>query len=292
MKKSIFTLVSLFLVVGLLAACGDKPSEQNSSKSSNSTIAQETGGALQKIKDRGKLIVGVKTDSPPFGYVNEKGDFVGFEVALAKRFAKDLLGDESKIELVSVSGPNRIPYLQSDKVDLILATLSVSEERAKVIDFSNPYFKTAAQVLTGKNSGIQSVKDLDGKNVVVVKGSMADVYLTNNVPGAKLTKFEKNTEALQALKDGRVDAYFQDNVVFYSWANQNPDFHVLPEQIEPTPWATGVKKGNTELKEWIDSELEELGKEQFIHKLYDEHLKDEFGPDINPDDLVVEGGKL
>ncbi|WEK55454.1 MAG: transporter substrate-binding domain-containing protein [Candidatus Cohnella colombiensis] len=288
MKKSIITLVALFFVVGLLVACGNKSSEQNSPNSSNSTNAQETGGSLQKIKDRGKLIVGVKTDFPPFGFVNNKGDFVGFEIALAKRFAKDLLGDESNIELVSVSGPNRIPYLQSDKVDLILAALSVSEERAKVIDFSNPYFKTAAQVLTRKNSGIQSIKDLDGKKVVVVKGSMADVYLTNNVPGAKLTKFEKNTEALQSLKDGRVDAYFQDNVMLYAWVNQNPDFHVLPEQTEPTPWAAGVKKGNTELKEWIDSDLETLGKEQFIHKLYDEHLKDVFGPDINPDDLVVE----
>lgn len=228
MKKYVNSLIAIMLVLGLLVGCGTNQPEQTASKQQSETAVKEgEGNGLQKIKDRGKLIVGVKTDSPPFGYVNDKGEFVGFEVALARRFAKDLLGDESKIELVSVTGPNRIPYLQSDKVDLILATLSVSEERAKVIDFSNPYFKTAVQILTSKKSDIKSTKDLAGKKVVVVKGSVADLYLTKNVPTAELIKFEKNTEALQALKDGRAEAYFQDNVVIYSWARENPDFHVL-----------------------------------------------------------------
>ncbi|MBS4214249.1 transporter substrate-binding domain-containing protein [Bacillus sp. FJAT-49825] len=134
-------------------------------------------------------------------------------------------------------------------------------------------------------------EDLAGKKVVVVNGSLGDLYLTKNIPSAQLTKFEMNTEALQALKDGRADAYLQDNVVLYYWARQNPEFQVLPEKIEPTPWAPAVKEGNKELKDWVNSELSKLGKEQYLHKLYEEYLRNELGPELDPDDFVIESSK-
>jgi polar amino acid transport system substrate-binding protein len=89
--------------------------------------------------------------------------------------------------------------------------------------------------------------------------------------------------------DGHSDAYLQDNVVLYYWARKNPEFHVLPEQIEPTPWAPAVKEGNKELKEWVNNELSKLGKEQYLHKLYEEYLRNELGSELDPDDFVIEG---
>ncbi len=119
---------------------------------------------------------------------------------MAKRFAKDLLGDESKVKFVPVEAASRIPYLQSDKVDFVLANMTATDERKKVVDFTNPHLKVAVQVLVKDGSPIQSVKDLEGKKVIVTKGTTADIYLTKNMKNVELIKFDKNTEALQALK--------------------------------------------------------------------------------------------
>lgn len=289
MKRITYALLITCLFI-ILAGCASGQGQQSASPQQSSGKAGT--GTLDQIKERGKLIIGVKTDFPPFGYVNEKGETTGFEVALAKQFAKDLLGDESKAELVSVTGPNRIPYLQSNKVDIVLASMSVTPARAQVVDFTNPHFKTSSAVLVKADSPIQSIKDLDGKKVIVVKGSTGDVYMSKNAPNAQLVKFGNNTDALQALKDGRGDAYMQDNVMLYYWSRKNPGFRILKEQVDPTPWAAAVKKGNTDLKDWVDQELVNLGKQKYMHKLYDQYLKNDLGSNLNPDNFVVEGGKL
>ncbi|MGN4821598.1 transporter substrate-binding domain-containing protein [Bacillus cereus group sp. MYBK139-2] len=279
-----------FIIIGLLSilvvACGsnEKKTEKTSAKPS---------GKIEEIKERGELVVAVFTDKPPFGYVDKDGKNVGFEIDMAKRFAKDLLGDESKVKFVPVEAASRIPYLQSDKVDFVLANMTATDERKKVVDFTNPHLKVAVQVLVKDGSPIQSVKDLEGKKVIVTKGTTADIYLTKNMKNVELIKFDKNTEALQALKDGRADAYAQDNLVLLSWANKNPGFHLLKDKLGGDDLiAIAVKKGNKEVHDWINKELEKLGKENFLHTLYDKHLKEEFGPQISPESVITEGGKV
>ncbi|AFH60483.1 transporter substrate-binding domain-containing protein [Paenibacillus caseinilyticus] len=286
----------LVIIMGLLAGCGGQGSG-SAPASAPSTAAPassktEGSGYIQKIKDRGKLVVGVFTDKPPFGTIDEKGSPTGFENELARRFAKDLLGDESKIEFVTVEPASRIPYLQSDKVDLIVANMTVTEERKKAVDFTNPNLKVATQVLVKQDAGIRSLADLKGKKVIVTKGTTADIFLTKNRPDVELVKFDKNTESLQALKDGRGVAYAQDNIILFSWARKNPGFTVLPEKLEKeAPLAPAVKKGNTELRDWVNQELEKLGREKYLLELYNKYVKDELGPETNPNDIIVEGGK-
>ena len=148
-------------------------------------------------------------------------------------------------------------------------------------------------MLVKDGSPIQSVKDLEGKKVIVTKGTTADIYLTKNMKNVELIKFDKNTEALQALKDGRADAYAQDNLVLLSWANKNPGFHLLKDKLGGDDLiAIAVKKGNKEVHDWVNKELEKLGKENFLHTLYDKHLKEEFGPQISPESVITEGGKV
>ncbi|MED0826363.1 transporter substrate-binding domain-containing protein [Bacillus pacificus] len=279
-----------FIIIGLLSilvvACGsnEKKTEKTSAKPS---------GKIEEIKERGELVVAVFTDKPPFGYVDKDGKNVGFEIDMAKRFAKDLLGDESKVKFVPVEAASRIPYLQSDKVDFVLANMTATDERKKVVGFTNPHLKVAVQVLVKDGSPIQSVKDLEGKKVIVTKGTTADIYLTKNMKNVELIKFDKNTEALQALKDGRADAYAQDNLVLLSWANKNPGFHLLKDKLGGDDLiAIAVKKGNKEVHDWVNKELEKLGKENFLHTLYDKHLKEEFGPQISPESVITEGGKV
>ena len=232
------------------------------------------------------------TDKPPFGFVDEAGRYVGFDTDIGRQFAKDLLGDENKVEFVAVEPASRIPFLQSDKVDLILANMTVTPERKEAVDFTNPNLKVAVQALVPNDSAVKSLDDLATRTTIVTTGTTADIWLTKNHPDWKLLKFEKNSESLQALSAGRGDAYAQDNLVLFSWAKQNPGYRVLEEKLgDEAPIAPAVKKGNTELRDWVNAELAKLGEEKFLLKLYDQYVRKELSDDTKPESVIVEGGK-
>lgn len=276
------------LAAGILAGCGNNEPPAEPAPAAEALAPK---GYLEKIKERDKLIVGVFSDKPPFGFVNEQGEYVGFDTDIAKRFAKDLLGDEKKVEFVVVEPASRIPFLQSDKVDLILANMTVTPERAEAVDFTNPNLRVAVQAIVRDDSGIEKLDDLEGKTVIVTSGTTADIWLTQNRPDWKLLKFEKNSESLQALANGRGDAYAQDNLVLFSWAKQNPGYRVLGDTLgDEAPIAPAVKKGNAELRDWVNAELAKLGQEQFLLKLYDQYVHPELAEDTDPNAVIVEGG--
>lgn len=224
------------------------------------------------------------TDKPPFGFVDESGRYVGFDTDIGRRFAKDLLGDENKVEFVAVEPASRIPFLQSDKVDLILANMTVTPERKEVVDFTNPNLRVAVQAIVADGSPVQKLDDLADKTIIVTTGTTADIWLTKTHPQWKLLKFEKNTESLAALANGRGDAYAQDNLILFSWAKQNPGYRVLPDLLgDEAPIAPAVKKGNTELRDWVNAELAKLGEEKYLLKLYDQYVRKELSDDTKPE---------
>lgn len=285
-------LLPLF-AIGLLGGCGNsEPPKPAAGTPTPSTAAAAPKGYLDTVKARDKLIVGVFSDKPPFGFVDERGEYVGFDTDIAKRLAKDLLGDEKKVEFVVVEPASRIPFLQSDKVDLILANMTVTPERAQAVDFTHPNLRVAVQAIVRDDSPVQRLDDLADKTVIVTSGTTADIWLTQNHPDWKLLKFEKNSESLQALANGRGDAYAQDNLVLVSWARQNPGYRVLGETLgEQAPIAPAVKKGNDELREWVNGELTKLGEERFLLKLYDQYLRPQLAEGTDPQAIIVEGGK-
>nr|WP_232923974.1 transporter substrate-binding domain-containing protein [Pseudomonas syringae] len=271
----------------LLAGC-DKPVEQ---KPVAKAAPSPSTSYLETIKARDKLIVGVFSDKPPFGFVNEQGQYVGFDTDLGKRFAKDLLGDEKKVEFVVVEPASRIPFLQSDKVDLILANMTVTPERAEAVDFTHPNLRVAVQALVPEASPVKTLDDLASKTTIVTTGTTADIWLTKNHPDWKVLKFEKNSESLQALANGRGDAYAQDNLVLFSWAKKNPGYRVLEQKLgDEAPIAPAVKKGNIELRDWVNTELTRLGEEKYLLKLYDQYVRPELAEGTDPNAVIVEGG--
>lgn len=254
----------------------------------DAALADSRVRTLQDIKDSGTLVIGVFSDKKPFGYVDENGDYQGYDVYFARRLAQDL-GVELK--LVSVDAPNRVEYLTSAKVDIILANFTVIPARAEVVDFALPYMKVALGMVSPDSALITTAAQLAGKTLIVSKGTTAETYFAENHPEVRLLKFDTYTEAFNALLDGRGDALSTDNTEVLAWALENPGFTVGIESLGSLDTiAPAVQKGNDTVRAYIDEEIKALAAENFFHADFDATLKDVYGEAVNPDSLVVEGG--
>lgn len=253
-------------------------------------LADSTARTLDEIKESGVLTVGVFSDKKPFGYVDENGEYQGYDVYFARRLAEDL-GVE--LELVSVDAPNRVEFLTSAKVDIILANFTVTPERAEVVDFALPYMKVALGVVSPNSALITDVAELEGKTLIVSKGTTAETYFTENHPEVTLLKFDTYTEAFNALLDGRGDALSTDNTEVLAWALENPGYTVGIETLGSLDSiAPAVQKGNETVLAFVNDEIEALAEENFFHADFEATLKDVYGDAVDPDNLVVEGGAI
>lgn len=279
MKKIVFFALGILGAL-LIVAC------------SSGNKAQPTS-SIEGIKQAGVIRIGVFGDVPPFGYLDDQRVNQGYDIYFAKRIAKELLGDESKIQYVVVEAANRVSLLEANKVDLMVANFTQTPQRAQKVDFTLPYMKTALGVAVPSNSKMTKIEDLKGKNVIVVKGTTADAYMSTNYPEIKTTKYDQNSEAYAAMLDSRGDAFVHDNTLLFAWVKDKPKFKMAIKELGNNDViAAAVKKNNAELKKFVDDLIVKLGQEQFFHKAYDATLKDYFPSDVTADDIVVEGGKL
>ena len=243
---------------------------------------------LDEIKESGKIVIGLFSDKKPFGYVDEYGEYQGYDVYLARRLAEDL---GVQLEIVSLDAPNRIEYLQSFKVDVVLANFTYTEDRAQQVDFALPYMKVALGVVSPDNALITEPEQLSGKTLIVSKGTTAETFFEANYPDVKLLKFDSYTEAYIALIDGRGDALSTDNTEVLAWAIENPGFTVGIESLGSLDTINpAVSKGTEILLAWINEEIVLLGQENFFHADYEATLRETYGPNADADSLVVEGG--
>lgn len=274
----------------MLFGCGNSGKSEDTQDKAANAASKTTARTLDEIKKSGKVIIGVFSDKAPFGYVDENGKYQGYDVYFANRLAKDL-GVEP--EFVSVEPASRVEYLKTGKVDIILANFTVTDERAEQVDFTLPYMKVALGVVSPEKALITKPEQLNGKTLIVAKGTTAETYFTENYPDVKLLKFDQYTETYNALLDGRGDAFSTDNTEVLAWALQNKGYKVGIESLGSLDSiAPAVQKGNTELLNWINDEIKTLGKENFFHADYEETLKPVYGDTVDPDSLVVEGGVI
>ncbi|MDP4178355.1 MAG: transporter substrate-binding domain-containing protein [Bacillota bacterium] len=289
MKKILIAITAVLLVS--LTGCGSNSGSSSSSGSSNTTSA--ASGSLAAIKKAGTIKIGIFSDDAPFCYQDADGSFKGYDVELGKRIAKELLGDEKKITWVTMNPGDRTTYLQTDKVDLMLADFTVTDERAKSVDFTLPYEKVSIGVVSSEKAPITSVDALKGKTLAVNTGTTADSYFTKNAPDVKLTKIDAITDGYQALISGRAVAFAQDNTLLLSWAKKNPGYVVGIKELGNKDYIAGaVKKGNKELLDYVNGLIKgKLNDEKFFHTDFDNTLKSNFPSDFTADQIVVEGGK-
>lgn len=278
MKKCLLCLVTLLLTLGVFTAC----------QTSSPDDSQSKARTVEEIKQSGKIVIGVFSDKKPFGYVDSNGDYQGYDVYFGNRIAKDL-GVE--VEYVPVEAASRVEYLVSNKVDIILANFTVTEERKEKVDFTLPYMKVALGVVSSDKALITDVEDLKGKTLIVCKGTTAETFFTENYPEVNLLKFDQYSEAYNALLDGRGDALSTDNTEVLAWAIENEGFSVGIESLGNIDTiAAAVQKGNQDLLDWLNNEIVELGKENFFHADYEETLAPVYGEAADADNIVVESG--
>lgn len=282
MKKILTILASLILVVGMVG-CG------NTSKSTGD--AQPS--SIAAIKKADTIKIGVFSDDAPFCYQDADGSYKGYDVEFGKRIAKELLGDENKVTWVVVNPADRVAYVQTGKVDLMLADFTVTDDRAKNVDFTLPYEKVSIGVVSSEKNPINSADDLKGKTLAVNTGTTQDSYFSTNVPDANLVKVDAVSDGFQALTSGRADAFSQDNTTVLVWAKKNPGYVVGIKELGNKDYIAGaVKQGNTELLNYVNDLIKgKLKDEQFFHKDYEDTLKASFPEDITADQIVVEGGE-
>lgn len=277
-KKVLALLTAAVMIVAAFASCSG----------SDSGASNAVYRTLDEIRESGTVKIGVFSDKNPFGYVDENGDYQGYDVYFAERLAEDL-GVE--VEYVSTEAASRIEYLQTGKVDIILANFTVTDERKEEVDFALPYMNVALGVVSPDSRVIESLDDIgDNDEVIVISGTTAETYLTENYPDIKLKKFDAYAQAKTALENGEGVAWANDNTEVIAYALQNSGYTVgIPSLGSNDTIAPAVSKGNETLLNWINEEIEALGEENFFHKDYEETLVDTYGTDYE-EELVVECG--
>lgn len=287
MKKFIALLTTFLLAFTALTGCGVKDATAGEATA-------ETGGdavfrTLDEIKESGTINIGVFSDKNPFGYVDENGTYQGYDVYFARQIGEDL-GVE--VNFVSTEAANRIEYLQTGKVDVILANFTVTTDRAKEVDYAKPYMNVSLGVVSPDDKVITSLDDWNSEDeMIVISGTTAETYLMENYPDIKLQKYDSYANAKNALENGNAAAWTNDNTEVIAYALQNEGYTVgIPTLGSNDTIAPAVTKGNETLLNWINDEIVKLGERSFFHEDYEATLADTYGTEYE-ESLVVEGGK-
>ncbi|GED30581.1 MULTISPECIES: transporter substrate-binding domain-containing protein [Brevibacillus] len=278
MKKSVWKKVTglglvLMLGASVLAGCGAGKTSEGASQGGQAASGA-AAGTVAKIKERGKFVVGVKYDLNLFGLKDPAtGNVEGFDIDIAKAIAKKVLGDENKIELKEVTSKTRIPMLKNGEIDAIIATMTVTEERKKEVDFSDIYFMAGQSLLVKKDSPINGLKDLQkGMKVVTAKGSTSAKNIREKAPDVEVLEFENYAEAFTALKAGQGDALTTDNALLYGMAKQDPNYRVTEETFTEEPYGIAINKGDAEFVKTVNDLLKEMKDNGEYDKIYEKWI--------------------
>ena len=251
MRKLFMIIGVLTLVIVALTAC-------SSGGASQALALAKPGSGLRKIQDRGKLIVGVKFDVPTFGMLNPKTNQVeGFEAAIAHEIAAYILGDANKIEFKESVTATRQEELKKGTFDLLVSTVTMTEDRIKDIDFSVPYYQTGLRLLVPNGSPIKSVSELTNKKVGLAKGSTYISWIKANTKGTPV-EFDTQAIAAQEMLKGTIDAVAANDASLYGVQITTPGTKVVGSPTTSEYFGVGIAKNNPELMDAVNTVVKNL----------------------------------
>lgn len=271
MKPSrLFSSVACLLLAVTVSACGssgDAGSDASDGPAKSTPVDVEVP-VPAALKSKGSITVGIACDYPPFGYTGIDGKNAGYDADVSRTLARYAFGDESKVKFTCVTPQNRIPYLETGKIDIIASTLGYTKERDETIDYSVPYFDSGAKLLVKKASPVKGWKDVEGKAVITKQGTTSSTYLQNCYPTSQQLLLEGTSDAVTALKDDRGVAFAEDSTLLLGLTLNDDSLKVVGEDKAETPWGLGIKQGDTETKKWVDAVLEDLQAKDELWKIF------------------------
>ncbi len=254
-------ILFLLLIVVIVSGCSKKNVNEND---------------LMSVIKRDKIIVGVKDDTKPFGYRDKNGNLIGYDIDLAKEIAKGILGSEKKIEFVTVTPSNRIMKLNSGEVDMLISTMSITNQRQQVVDFSIPYYIAGQAIMVNSDSRATTIRDFIGKRMIIVFGSTSERTLRMNVPDVKVIGYKTYPEAYRALKDRKADAMVADDTILLGFTLSDKSVRLLNKRYSKEPYAIAFRKtdASKELQNKVNYILDNMKSSGKLNRLQDKwHIK-------------------
>jgi polar amino acid transport system substrate-binding protein len=267
MKRVILATAGVAVVAFVAATLGfAQPAAMTGATASQAT-PKKLPPLPAEVAARKRWNIGVKCDSPPFGYIDVQGKNAGFDVEIAKWFSRFAFGKSNRVTFTCVTTPAREPALTTGRVDLVIATFTYTADRDTRIDFSRAYYKATGRLLVRNNSNINSTADLAGKTVATTSGSIYDRWIKNCFPQTKLLVTDGFTNSLLAFRDGRADTLMWDDTVLLGIAVADPALKLTDDLFLPLPYGIGMKQGNTAMKLWVDSRLNLMTKKDAFYPI-------------------------
>lgn len=240
-----------------LSACGDDKADGGVADVEKSDFA--AGTTMAKLQDAGTITIGTKFDQPLFGLKGPSGDPEGFDVEFGKIIAAKLGIEAGDIKWVATPSEIRETSIQDGRVDIVIATYTINDDRKKLIDFAGPYFNAGQMLMVAAdNDDINGPDDLKGKTVCSARGSTPAQNMKDNYPGVKLELAAEYSDCLEPLRNGQVDALTTDNVILSGYVAQNEgDFKLAGDPFTEEPYGIGLKKGDDEFRTFINDVIED-----------------------------------
>jgi polar amino acid transport system substrate-binding protein len=276
MKRLLGVFVAVCLVAGAVVAWGGAAASSGKPDATGPTqrAKPKLPPLPAAIKQRKRWLIGVKCDSPPFGYIDVRGNNAGFDIEIAQWFARFAFGNKNRVSFTCAPTASREPLLTTDRVDLVISTFSYTTDRDTRIDFSRPYYHAEGRLLVHNNSPIQRLADIRGKRIATTDGSIYHRWINRCFSGTEIVTTDGVTASVLRLNQGRADAVMWDDTVLAPIASADRNVRMTNDAFLAADYGIGIKQGNTAMKRWVDSRLGVMKKRDLFMQI----LRNNFSP--------------
>jgi polar amino acid transport system substrate-binding protein len=207
------------------------------------------------VRQRRRWIIGVKCDSPPFGFRDVRGEHAGFDIDVAKWFSRFAFGRPDRVTFECAPTASREPLITTGRVDIVISTFTYTTDRDTRIDFSRAYYKASGRLLVPNNSPIRTLNDIRGRRVATTDGSIYHRWMNRCFPTADVVTTDGVSSSILRLQQGRADVVMWDDTVLAPHAAADPNLQMTSDVFLVAPYGIGMRQGYTAMKRWVDARL-------------------------------------
>jgi polar amino acid transport system substrate-binding protein len=229
-----------------------------------------------EVRSRGRWIIGVKCDSPPFGYIDVRGNNAGFDIDVARWFSRYAFGRADRVNYECAPTASREPLLTTGRVDLVISTFTYTADRDTRIDFSRPYYNATGRLLVRSGSPVRTLNDIRGRRVATTDGSIYHRWMARCFPTAEVVTTDGVTASVLRLNQGRADAVMWDDTVLAPIAAADRNTQLTNDRFLELPYGIGIRQGHTAMKRWVDARLGLMKANDLFLPILRNHFADRF----------------